>query len=149
TGDSAWRSTPMHGFIAPENSRFTSGPAAAGQAPGTSAERGRVTYWCGNQNEVATSPPILDRTCFRSLDGGATWQRRSILFTTVAPVTHPECAPNSETFSAGDGNYPQAGPDGSLWVMVQCGSTTYVAKSTDEAATFPILEDPVTGPYAI
>jgi len=136
-GDGDWQTTPEHGFIAPENSRFTSGPGHTGQPTGVD---GRVTYWCANQNEVAASPPILARTCFRTLNAGGTWERRGILFTTGAAVTHQECLPNQESFGALDGNYPQVGPDGALWVMVECGGSVYLARSADEAATFPILK---------
>src|SRR5207248_2207900 len=51
---------------------------------------------------------------------------------------HSECGSTGEDFGAGDGNYPQALPDGSLVVMVSCG-TTYLARSTDEGSTWPIV----------
>ncbi|HLX89385.1 MAG TPA: hypothetical protein VKR22_13130, partial [Acidimicrobiales bacterium] len=38
-----------------------------------------------------------------------------------------------------DGNYPEGAPDGSLYVLVSCGSHTYLARSTDEAESFPVL----------
>ncbi|HUC36709.1 MAG TPA: sialidase family protein [Acidimicrobiales bacterium] len=136
-GYTNWIATPMSGFVGSENSRFTSAPAPHGQPVAGAGED--VTYWCGNQTEGVTEPPILLRTCFRTLDGGATWQRGAILFTYGVPQ-HSQCGTNSETFNALDGNYPQGAPDGSLWVMVQCGGTTYLAKSTDEGATFPIID---------
>jgi hypothetical protein len=99
---------------------------------------------------VGTSPPIVARTCYRTLDGGAQWDRRAILFTAGVP-RHSTCGTKSEGFSAGDGNYPQGGPDGSLWVMVECGGVTYLARSTDEAKSFPILHPgggaPLTIPF--
>src|SRR5207245_2547688 len=62
---------------------------------------------------------------------------------------HPECNGQGEVYSAIDGYYPQAAPDGSLYVMVACAGQTYLARSTDEAATFPIVRGqsaPVTLP---
>jgi hypothetical protein len=85
------------------------------------------------------SPVILGRFCFRSLDGGDSFTLASILFTGVLPQ-HPECGASGEIYSAIDGYYPQPDPtDGSLYVMVACGGHTYLARSVDEAATFPIV----------
>jgi hypothetical protein len=61
-----------------------------------------------------------------------------VLFTGAAPQ-HPECNGQGEVYSAIDGYYPQPAPDGSLYVMVACAGTTYLARSTDEAASFPII----------
>jgi uncharacterized membrane protein len=148
-GYGPWSVTTMHGFIGAENSRFTSAVAPRGQRRAVGGQD--VGYWCGNQNPVGTSPPILARTCYRSLDGGATWERGALLFTTGLP-RHRQCGRNTESFSAGDGNYPQGAPNGALWVMVECGGVTYLARSTDEAATFPILHRangaPVTIPFS-
>ena len=127
-----WNQQIMAPIAGTENPRFTSAPAPAGQPQPLPGEQ--ITYWCANVGILAPA----SRLCFRTLDGGVSWEQRSILFTTPAP-RHPECGDNGEVMSPGDGNYPQAGPDGSLWVTVQCGGITYLAKSTDEAATFPIL----------
>ena len=56
-----------------------------------------------------------------------------------APPVHPECGNAGEDYSAIDGSYPQPAADGSLYMMVACGGSTYLARSTDEAATFPVL----------
>lgn len=145
-----WSVTPLHGFVGSENSRFASAPAPAGQRGSSSGEN--VGYWCGNQNAGLVSPAILDRTCFRSFDGGASWQRASIPFANDVPQ-YPECGQDAAGYNAGDGSYPQGAADGSLWVLVECGGTTYLARSTDEATSFPILHKaqggaPLTIPFA-
>src|SRR6476469_5622011 len=128
--------TVISALTLPENPRFTSGRAPAGQDK--PAGYPTVTYFCANTNVGFVSPVIAGRVCFRSLDGGATWDRRALLFTGTAPQ-HAECNGQPEVYSAIDGYYPQAAPDGSLYVMVACGGTTYLARSTDEAATFPLV----------
>jgi hypothetical protein len=141
-----WHHTVISGLTLPENPRFTSGRApAGGDRP---AGYPSVLYFCANTNVGFISPVIAGRVCFRSLDGGDTWERRALLFTGSAPQ-HPECGGNGEVYSAIDGYYPQAAPDGSLYVMVACGATTYLARSSDEAATFPVVpgqRGPVTLP---
>ena len=132
-----WHHTVVSGLSLPENPRFTSGRAPRGQAKPTGGYPS-VTYFCANTNVGFVSPVIAGRLCFRSLDGGATWAQRSVLFTGSAPQHH-ECGGSGEIYSAIDGYYPQAAPDGSLYVMVACGGHTYLARSTDEAASFPIL----------
>jgi hypothetical protein len=138
---------PMTPHVGAENSRFTSAPAPEGY-PGPALGE-RMTYWCANTNPAGTSPPILARFCYRSFDGGESWERGATLLTAVAPQ-HPECGLNAEFMAAIDGYYPQGGPDGALWTIVRCGANRFLAKSTDEAATFPILHradgSPVTLP---
>ena len=118
-----------------ENPRFVAAhaPRGAPQPHGYPT----VVYFCANSNIVLTFPGIL-RVCSRSLDGGSTWSEASILFNGVVPQ-HKECGSRGEEFGAGDGNYPQAMPDGSLFVMVACNGHTYLARSTDEAATWPVV----------
>ncbi len=141
-----WHHTVISGLTLPENPRFTSGRAPAGQPkPKGYAD---VLYFCANTNVGFVSPVIAGRLCFRSLDGGTTWDRGAVLFTGAAPQ-HTECNGQGEVYSAIDGYYPQAAPDGSLYVMVACAGSTYLARSTDEAMTFPILRGqtaPVTLP---
>jgi hypothetical protein len=148
SGYTDWTVVTMHGLVGIENPRFTSAPAPRGLRPPSAGER--VTYWCTNTNPAGASPPILGRLCYRSLDGGASWQQGALLFTVGVPQ-HPECGANGEKFAAIDGNYPYAGPDGRLWTMVQCGDTTFLARSDDEAATFPVLHradgTPLTIPF--
>jgi hypothetical protein len=131
-----WHHTVINGLSLPENPRFTSGRAPKRQQRPQHYDQ--VTYFCANTNVGFVSPVIAGRLCYRSLDGGATWEQRSVLFTGAAPQ-HSECNGQGEVYSAIDGYYPQAAPDGSLYVMVACAGTTYLARSTDEAASFPIL----------
>ena len=97
-----------------------------------------VIYFCANTNVGFVSPVISGRLCFKSLDGGDSFTQTGVLFTGAVPQ-HSECGGNGEIYSAIDGYYPQPAPDGSLYVMVACGGKTYLAHSTDEAASFPIL----------
>jgi hypothetical protein len=141
-----WHHTVIAGLTLPENPRFTSGRVPKGSSKPHGYRT--VLYFCANTNVGFVSPVIAGRLCFRSLDGGSTWQQRSVLLTGSAPQ-HPECGGQGEVYSAIDGYYPQAAPDGSLYVMVACGGSTYLARSTDEAATFPVLRGqskPVTLP---
>jgi hypothetical protein len=127
-----WLHTQAPGYVESENPRFTSGPAPRGGDRPVPGER--IAYWCGNTALFVYG----QRDCWRTLDGGQTWQLRSTLLRRGAPV-HAECGRSQEEFDAGDGSYPAAAPDGSLWVLVSCGGTTYLARSTDEAATFPVV----------
>ncbi|MHB8465013.1 MAG: sialidase family protein [Acidimicrobiales bacterium] len=141
-----WDYTSLTGFLYQENARFTSAAPPPGQAR-TAGGYPDVTYWCGNRDVGLQEPLILERECYRSLDAGATWEMRAILATT--PVSqHPECGASRDDLNSYDGNYPQGAPDGSLYLIVSCtaptdpaghGGTIYLARSTDEAATFPVL----------
>ncbi|HUR13475.1 MAG TPA: sialidase family protein [Mycobacteriales bacterium] len=131
-GGRTWSHTQAPGYVESENPRFTSGPTPRGGDKPVPGER--VAYWCGNTVLFAYG----QRDCFRTLDGGQTWRFRSTLLRRAVPV-HSECGSTEETFNAGDGDYPQVGPDGSLWSLVHCGSSTFLARSTDEAATFPVV----------
>jgi len=130
-GGRTWFNTQAPGYVESENPRFTSGPTPRGGDRPVPGER--VAYWCGNTLMFAYG----ERDCWRTLDGGHSWSYRSTLFRRGAPV-HAECS-TEESFDAGDGYYPQAGPDGSLWTIVSCGGKTFLARSTDEALTFPVV----------
>ena len=129
-GGRTWFNTQAPGYVESENPRFTSGPTPRGGDKPVPGER--VAYWCGNTILFAYG----ERDCWRTLDGGHSWSYRSTLLRRGAPI-HAECS--EESFDAGDGYYPQAGPDGSLWTVVSCDGNSYLARSTDEALTFPIL----------
>jgi len=145
-----WSYSALTPFIESENPRFATALAPAGGAPPTDPWYQRVAYWCGNDMLFYWAAPVIPgyRACFRSLDGGKSWTQRSILFSQPLP-THSECGTNPEVFNAGDGNYPEPAPDGSLYVTVVCGSNTFLAKSTDEGSTWPILRDGRGGPLKI
>jgi hypothetical protein len=119
-----------------ENPRFAAArPTVGGERPVGYPD---VVYFCANNTVGFTGPIIWQRICLRTLDGGRTWHERSVLLDTRTP-RHPECAGSGEQVTAIDGNYPQAASDGSLYVTVVCGGRTYLARSTDEGATWPIL----------
>src|SRR5438552_329261 len=118
-----------------ENPRFVANAAPAGGDQPTGYAN--VVYFCANSSILLVSPAGA-RVCSRSLDGGSTWTQASILFSKPAPQ-HSECGSTGEDFGPTDGNYPQPGPDGSLYVLVACGGKTFLAKSSDEAATWPVL----------
>jgi hypothetical protein len=133
-----WSHTALAGFLYQENARFTSAPAPFGQVTPAGGYPD-ITYWCGNRLAGLMAPLIFERECWRSIDAGVTWDLRSLLLTNPVPQ-HPECGVNREDISSGDGNYPQGAADGSLYVMVSCGGNVYLARSTDELATTPIIQ---------
>ena len=146
-GGRTWNETGLPGFVESENPRFTSAPPPANATP-TSGGYADVTYWCGNDAVNLGQPLPGYRACYRSFDGGASWNFASILASGPVPQ-HPQCGTNAETFADIDPNYPEGAPDGSLYAEVTCGGVTYLARSTDEAATWPLVSSagkPVTLP---
>ena len=141
-----WTETALEGFVESENPRFTSAPPPTG-APSPS-NYPDVVYWCGNNVVKAGLPVPSYRACYRSLDAGTSWQFASILSSYPVPQ-QAACGTNGETLQDGDPNYPVGAPDGSLYAEDQCGSETYLAHSTDEGATWPLVAkggNPVTLP---
>lgn len=142
-----WNEVGLPGYVESENPRFTSAPPPHGQT-GTAGGYADVTYWCGNDSVNLGEPLPGYRACYRSLDGGVSWQFASILASGPVPQ-HSACGSNGETFADTDPNYPEGAPDGSLYAEVNCGGVTYLARSTDEAATWPLVEvagKPITLP---
>ncbi|MDT7539409.1 MAG: repeat-like domain [Actinomycetota bacterium] len=131
-----WHHSAIDTVFLPENPRFASARAPAGGAPPVGYPN--VVYFCANSNVGFTSPAINSRSCYASLDGGSTWATKGTVLR-GGPAVHPECGNAGEDYSAIDGSYPQPASDGSLYLMVACGGSTYLARSTDEAATFPVL----------
>ncbi|MBV9040541.1 MAG: exo-alpha-sialidase [Acidimicrobiia bacterium] len=142
---STWHHSAISNLVLPENPRFTVAKAPAGQPQPTGYPN--VVYFCANTNVGFTSPAILGRFCYRSLDGGSTWAVASQLFSAVG-AKHPECGLSGETFTAIDGYYPEPTSDGDLYVLVNCGGKTYLARSTDEGSTFPIVHT-ASGPLTV
>jgi hypothetical protein len=131
-----WTETALEGYIESENPRFTAAPApAGGEHP---ANYPNVVYWCGNNIVKAGLPVPSYRACYRSLDAGTTWQFASILSSYPVPQ-QSACGTNGETLQDGDPNYPEGAPDGSLYVEDNCGSSTFLARSRDEGATWPLV----------
>lgn len=143
-----WSYSALTPFVESENPRFATAPAPQGAARPVGYPN--VSYWCGNDMLFFWAAPVIPgyRTCYRSLNGGHSWSQMSTLFSQPVPV-HSECGTNPEAFNAGDGNYPEPSPDGDLYVTVVCGSSTFLAKSTDEGATWPILKNGKGGPLTI
>jgi hypothetical protein len=131
----SWRHAELIGHTLAENARFaTNRPTASGPKP---TGYPNVAYFCANVGSIFVPAA---RACYRSLDAGATWAQTSILVKRGAPQ-HKQCGTQGEDFGPLDGGYPQAGPKGALYVLIYCGGRTYLARSTDEAATFPILRE--------
>lgn len=131
-----WSETALAGFVESENPRFTTAPPPTGSARPT--DYPDVAYWCGNNVVKAGLPVPSYRACYRSLDGGITWRFASVLSSYPLPQ-QPACGTNGETLQDADPNYPEGAPDGSLYAEDQCGSATFLARSTDEAATWPLV----------
>jgi hypothetical protein len=139
TGYNEWNSVNMEGYLS-ENPRFTTAPAPVGQVQPVPGED--VAYWCAN---LVNLPNLQQRACSRSLDGGQSWQFASLLFTNPAPQ-HKECGSSGESF---DGGYPQGASDGSVWVMVVCGNNHFLARSRNEAKSWPLVTKPNGQPVTI
>ena len=131
-----WTHSVLRDVQLPENPQFTAATAPAGGDKPVGYPR--VTYFCANNSIGFTSPVIAQRNCYRSLDG-THFSLRSVILRSSVPV-HSECNGQGENLSAMDGHYPQPAPDGSLYLMVSCGPLTFLARSTDEALTFPTLK---------
>ena len=140
-----------------DGATWLSSPACCGSAenphvvtavPRTSTTTGfpKVVYLCSNTSYLGGLESAAgSRVCSKSLDGGATFTVLGPLFSKPVPQ-HRECLPRGEVFAAVDEHYPQAAPDGSLYVLVRCGGaaagsgdTEFLAKSTDEGATWPVV----------
>ena len=135
-GGKTWKHSVLDTIQLPENPQYAAGPVPPGGDPTVGYPR--VTYFCANNTIGFTSPVIAQRLCFRSLDGGETFTQRSTILRGNVPV-HSECNGQPENLSAVDGHYPRPGPHGELYLLVSCGPLTFLAKSTDEALTFPAL----------
>jgi hypothetical protein len=141
-----WSSSALPGYVESENPRFTSAPPPAGQPRPQNYPD--VVYWCGNNIVKAGLDLPSYRACYRSLDGGLTWRFASILASWPVPQ-HPQCGTNGEYLNDMDPNYPEGSPDGALYAEVNCGGRTYLARSTDEAATWPLVTEPGGSPATV
>jgi hypothetical protein len=119
-----------------ENPRFVAARAPSGHAKPTGYPN--VLYFCANASIMYDDRVPGARICSRSLDGGSTWSLASTQASHPVPQ-HAECGSSGEDFGADDGRYPQAEPDGSLVMLVSCGGKTFLARSTDEGTTWPII----------
>ena len=70
-----WYHTALPGYVASENPRFMTAPAPKGQPKPKGYPN--VAYWCGNNALFV----YVARECWRSMDGGRSWDLGSVLFT--------------------------------------------------------------------
>jgi hypothetical protein len=122
-----WKSQPLYACPGADYEKMAGGPPPAGGAKPTGYPS--VLYGCTN----GPAPWFVvgpARTCYKSLDGGATWSFAG------APLPSP-LAPGCLHFQE-----PQVvGPDGTLYLPISCTSngataTVRMAYSTDEGATW-------------
>jgi hypothetical protein len=84
-----------------------------------------VVYVCGNSPFEVTGP---GRICYRSLDGGATFQAAG--YVTPSPNAPADFCPPLA------GNTGVVAPDGVLYQPISCSNGAYVAVSEDEGASY-------------
>jgi hypothetical protein len=109
--------------------------------PRTGATSGypRVVYACGEYDSVGrdVSTAFEGDLCQKSLDGGQTWIVAGQGFFGSPIATHPQCGGKNESpnFS------PWAAPDpqGRLYELLFCDGKTYLIRSSDEGATWPVV----------
>jgi hypothetical protein len=137
---------------------FTAGPVPPGDRATSdqlTSAYPHVSYYCwrGSQ-DVPPQPPT--ELCSKSLDGGAHWMPAGFAGRGVLPVHTDVCAtpgslPPSTAFTGGTQpadeatGMPQAAPDGTLYMVLACAPDRsspvryYLTRSTDEAATWPVV----------
>ena len=98
-----------------------------------------VVYACGEYDSVGrdVSTSFEGDLCQKSLDGGQTWIAAGQGFFGSPIATHPQCdgkteSPNFSPWAAPD-------PQGRLYELLFCDGRTYLIRSSDEGATWPIL----------
>ena len=97
-----------------------------------------VVYACGEYDSLSRdySTKFEGDICQKSLDGGQTWDVLGQGFFGSPNATHAQCdgATESPDFS------PWAAPDpqGRLYELMYCDGRTYLLRSSDEGATWPI-----------
>jgi hypothetical protein len=108
--------------------------------PRVSATSGypEVIYACGEYDSIGrdVSTSFEGDLCQKSLDGGQTWVVAGQGFFGSPAATHPQCGGQTESpdFS------PWAAPDpeGRLYELLFCAGRTYLVRSDDEGASWPI-----------
>jgi hypothetical protein len=112
----SWRTANYQTAPLGDWEKVFTGPAHTG--------RGSVVYVCGNSPLEVSGP---GRLCYRSLDGGATFNTAGYVFPSVAqPAVCSPLAANNGT----------VGPDGTVFQPISCSNASYVAVSTDEGASY-------------
>jgi hypothetical protein len=119
-----------------EWTQVTAAPAPAGGA--APADYPEVVYACGEYDSIArdVSTSFEGDLCQKSLDGGQTWAVAGQGMFGSPLGSHPQCAgatesPNFSPWAAPD-------PQGRLYELLFCAGRTYLLRSSDEGATWPI-----------
>jgi hypothetical protein len=98
-----------------------------------------VVYACGEYDSLGrdVSSALEGDLCQKSLDGGQTWIVAGQSFFGSPIATHPQCGGRQESpnFS------PWAAPDpgGRLYELLFCAGKTFLIRSDDEGASWPIV----------
>ena len=110
--------------------------------PGMTRPHGypKVVYACGEGTSAShTEAPSLPAVylCEKSLDGGQTWITAGQGFYVSPVAPHAQCAGQQEipNFSP----YAVPDPSGRLYELVSCAGRTFLTRSADEGATWPIV----------
>jgi len=101
---------------------FTGPPPATGTRPTGYPD---LVYMCANSPTEAAGP---GRFCYRSLDGGITFEPAGYVF-----PSQQQPADQCQALMANNG---AVGPDGTVYQPVTCANGSYVAVSTDEGSTY-------------
>lgn len=109
-------------FVGPPRPASTGAPRPRGYPD--------VVYVCANAPQEVLGP---GRACYRSLDGGRTFQ--SVSFETPTPTSPAVCPPLAA-------NTGVVASNGIVYIPQSCASGTYLAVSRDEGATFTWLRVP-------
>jgi hypothetical protein len=101
---------------------FTGPPAPSAPHPSGYPD---VVYFCANSPTEALGP---GRLCYRSLDGGITFEPAGYVFPSAQ-----QPAGDCQALLADNG---AVGPDGTVFQPVTCADGSYVAVSTDDGSTY-------------
>jgi hypothetical protein len=75
-------------------------------------------------------------TCSKSMDGGLTW---SVAGRSFGPGVHTECGGSAEDNGRPGWHALAPMPNGSIREVITCNGQAYLAESSDEGATWPII----------
>ena len=104
-------------------------PPPPGQPAPTADSGGNVVYYC---HVFGTNMG----TCSKSLDGGRAW---TLTGRSHGVGVHPECAGAQESTGRSGFHTLAALKNGTVLTVVTCNGTSYLAGTTDEGATWPVI----------
>ena len=98
-----------------------------------------VVYACGEYDSVGrdVSTSFEGDICQKSLDGGQSWIVAGQGFFGSPISTHPQC--NGQTESPNFSPWAAPDPQGRLYELLFCDGKTFLIRSSDEGATWPIV----------